>query len=427
MPLNNMRRRSIATIAYVFLTGVAVLVGAVAPLFVTFAAESPRVFILDAELLKSAKDRLKTGDRSLQPALDKILRSADHALTLAPLSVTSKETVPPSGDKHDYMSLAPYWWPNPNTADGLPYVRRDGRINPERSRTPDKERLELLIASVHSLALAYFFTANETYAAQATKMIGGWFLDSRTRMNPNLQYAQAIPGQNQGRGAGIIDSHNLPRIVDAVGLLAGSKAWNGDQQRQLQSWFAQLLQWLLDSPAGRAEAQAENNHGTWYDVQVSSFALFSEREIVAKRILTTVPENRITKQIEPDGTQPRELARTQPWHYSVFNLEALFNAAALGEVLGLKIWNYESADKRSIKKSLDWLLPFAIGEKPWPFPQDLRWEPVRLAPLLQRAAWHFHDPKYNGSLRKLANWPIDSPERLLYPSAPSTTDPQRSP
>ena len=421
MPLNKLRRRWMKSIACAFITGFAVLLAALA-----LCAEKPRVFLLDGDLLEAGRQRLGAGDPSLEPAFDKMLRSAEGALKLAPLSVTIKEAVPPSRDKHDYMSLAPYWWPNPNTADGLPYVRRDGRINPQRRQTPDKQRLDRLIASVRSLALAYYFTGKETYAAHAAKMIAVWFLDPATRMNPNLQYAQAIPGQNRGRGAGIIDSHNLPQLVDAVGLLAGSKSWSVEQQRQLQSWFAKFAQWLIESPAGRVEAKAENNHGTWYDVQVSSFALFTEQESLANRILSTLPEHRISKQIEPDGSQPRELARTQPWQYSVFNLAALFDAAALGEKLGLKIWQYESADKRSIKRSLDWLLPFALGEKPWPYAEEHRWEPLRLAPLVQRAAWQFHEPKYVDALRKLSNWPVDSPERLLYPSATDGAAPSDS-
>ena len=421
MRLNRIPEPLLKSIAYVCVTGMAVALGALAPSSATLAAENPRVFLLDADLLNGARERLQSGDRSLQPALDKILRNADGAFKLAPLSVTSKEAVPPSGDKHDYMSLAPYWWPDPNTADGLPYVRRDGRTNPERKQTPDKQRLDQLIASVRSLALAYYFSGKEIYAAHAAKMITVWFLEPATRMNPSLRYAQAIPGQNQGRGAGIIDSHNLPQLVDAVGLLAESKSWSLEQQRQLQSWFAEFLQWLIDSPAGRAEAKAENNHGTWYDVQVSSFALFTDQKNLAKQILSTVPEKRIGTQIEPDGSQPRELARTQPWQYSVFNLEALFDTAALGDKLALKIWRYQSADGRSIQKSLDWLLPFALGEKPWPHAEEHRWEPLRLAPLLQRAAWQFHEPRYVSALRKLSNWPVDSLERLLYPSAPDST------
>jgi hypothetical protein len=181
-----------------------------------FAADSmPHVFIIDPVALNITKQRTRQNDRSLKPALAKLTREADRALISAPLSVVRKEIAPPSGDRHDYMSLAPYWWPNPNTHDGLPYVRRDGKINPERYSIADRKNLENTVASVKTLALAYYFTANEEYAKYAATRLQVWFLDPLTRMNPNLKYAQGIPGRSDGRAAGIIETHNLPELIDA--------------------------------------------------------------------------------------------------------------------------------------------------------------------------------------------------------------------
>ena len=382
----------------------------------TFAADSrPPVFILDQIGLSIAKQQARQGNEHLQPALARLMREADRALMSAPLSITRKDSLPPSGDKHDYMSLAPYWWPDPNTQNGLPYVRRDGKINPERDRIPDRQNLENTVGSVKTLALAYYFTAKEDYAKHATTMLEVWFLDSPTKMNSNLKYAQGIPGRNAGRAAGIIESHNLPDVVDAVGLLAGSAPWSQAHQWQLQSWFAAFLTWLLESAEGRAEAQAENNHGSWYDVQVASFGLFTHKRDFAHRVLSEIPSKRIARQIKPDGSQPLELARTQPWHYSLFNLEALFDAAALGDNLGMDLWNFETANKQGIRKALDWLVPFATGEKQWPLREESRWQPERLAPLLQRAALRYREPNYRAALGKLAGRSIDHRERLLYP------------
>jgi hypothetical protein len=312
------------------------------------------------------------------------------------------------------MSLAPYWWPNPNSDNGLPYVRRDGEINPTRNNIADRKNLENLVASVKTLALAYYFTATEDYAKHATTMLQVWFLDVATRMNPNLRYAQTIPGRNAGRAAGIIETHNLPDLIDSVGLLAGSAAWSQAHQRQLQSWFTAFLTWLLEGTEGRAEAQAENNHGSWYDVQVASFGLFTDRRDLAARVLSEIPRKRIARQIRPDGSQPLELARADSWRYSLFNLQALFEAAALGDHLGIDLWNFETADKRSIRKALDWLIPFATGEKRWPLREQSRRQPERLAPLLQRAALRYQEPSYVTALGKLAAPSIDSRERLLY-------------
>ena len=392
-----------------------------------FAGDSgPQVLILDRVGLGMTKQRTRQGDELLKPALAKLIREADRALMSAPLSVTRKDIAPPSGDKHDYMSLAPYWWPDPNAQNGLPYVRRDGKINPERDSIPDRQNLENMVASVKTLALAYYFTAKEDYAKHATTILQVWFLESPTKMNPNLKYAQGIPGRNAGRAAGIIESHNLPNILDAVGLLARSAAWSQTHQRQLQSWFAVFLTWLLESAEGRAEAQAENNHGSWYDVQVASFGLFTDRRDFAHRLLSEIPRKRIARQIKLDGSQPLELARTQPWGYSLFNLEALFDAAALGDNLAVDLWNFETPDRRSIRKALDWLIPFATGEKQWSMREESVWQPERLAPLLQRAALRYRHPNYIAALGKLAGRSIDSRERLLYPDAEMPASQSRS-
>jgi hypothetical protein len=337
----------------VFTAGIAV------PNSIANASESSPAFVPQPSHLTESKKRLQSGDPVLLAALNRLTRDSHRALRITTFSVTHKELLPPGRDKHDYMSLAPYWWPDPNTSDGLPYVRRDGEINPERDRTSDRKRLDQLVQAVKTLGLAYYFTGREEYAVHAAKLLRIWFLDDTTKMNPHLRYAQAVPGHNNGRPEGIIETHNLPELIDAIGLLQGSNRWTATDHNRLRDWFSSLLNWLRDSPEGRAAAELQNNHGTWYDVQVASFALFVGRDDVAKQVLAELVARRIAKQIELDGRQPHELARTQAWHYSTFNLEALFNAAAVADKVGINLWNYETNDKRSIRKALDWLISFA--------------------------------------------------------------------
>ena len=353
-----------------------------------------RVFLIDAKHLQSARQRLRAGDRRLAPALVQLERDARAALEAGPFSVVSKKTTPPSGDKHDYMSEAPYFWPNPDTTNGLPYVRRDGERNPEINRISDHRRLDQMAEAVETLALGFYFKGDEAYADRATHLLRAWFFEPKTRMNPNLEYAQAVPGVNTGRGIGLIESRALTRVVDAVGLMAGAKAWTSADQRQLQDWFAEYLRWMQESKNGRAEAAAKNNHGTYYDVQAVSFALFLGKVELATDITRAAREKRIAVQIEPDGRQPLELARTKAWSYSVMNLSGLMLLATLGDGVGVDLWRFQTQDGRGLGKALDYLAPFALGQQKWPHRQIGGWSPPTLSPLLRQAALKLTEPKY---------------------------------
>src|SRR5437660_805703 len=181
-------------------------------------AKPPRVFQSDGRDLAAVKRRLAAGDPQLAAALAELRRHADAELKTPPLTIVHKPKAPPSGDKHDYVSMAPYFWPDPTKPDGLPYIRRDGRVNPEREKY-DRPLLGKMAQAVHALALAHYLTGEERYAEHAARLLRVWFLDAATRMNPNLNYAQFIPGVNDGRGIGIIDTVALLEVVDGIGLL----------------------------------------------------------------------------------------------------------------------------------------------------------------------------------------------------------------
>ncbi|HWR37422.1 MAG TPA: alginate lyase family protein [Clostridia bacterium] len=364
------------------------------------STEAPRVFLLNGARLQTLRSHIASLNVS-EPALEGLRRDAEEALKLSPASVMQKSAVPPSGDRHDYMSLAPYWWRNPDTADGLPYVRRDGERNPESAQVPDHRNFGRLTTSTHDLALAYYLFGNEAYATKASALLRTWFLDPATRMNPNLNYGQAVRGHNDGRGAGLIETRSIAEMIDAVGLLAGSKAWTPEDQSGIKDWVAKFLSWMQNSPVGKQEAGAKNNHGTYYDVQIVSMALFVGDTELAKRIVTEASEKRVAFQIEPDGRQPLELARTRSFSYSMMNLGGLFKLARLGENVGVDLWTLRTKDDRSIRKALDYLVPFAVGQSKWTDKQITAIRPADIAPLLVIAADKYDSPRYKELAVKL--------------------------
>ena len=326
-----------------------------------------RVFLLDLQ----AEDR---GKAAANLDIRKIDNDAKKALTERVDPITTKQATPPSKDKHDYMSQAPYFWRNPNTPTGFPYIRRDGERNPEIKQYPDHDLLDKMISNVERLSLGYFVTGNEEYAARAGQILRMWFIDSETRMNPNLEFAQAIPGLNTGRGIGLIETRGLTRVVDSVGLLAGSRSWLKADQSGVEAWFSQFLSWMLESKNGRDESASKNNHGTFYDLQIASYALFVRKRDLAKTTLEAAKQKRIALQVEKDGRQPLELERTKSWDYSVMNLEGLVSLAKLGEHVGVDLWNFHTADGRGIRKAIEFLAPFSRDPKNWPTKQI---EPIR--------------------------------------------------
>lgn len=332
-------------------------------------ASAPRVFSVSPGALLRLKTRVAAGDNSLQPAFQKLVEDADQALKVKPGSVLDKRRVAPGGDPHDYYSTAPYYWPDPAKKDGLPYLRHDGQRNPEASgAASDSGRLSRMAAGAETLALAWYVTGNTNYAAQAAHLLRVWFLDPATRMNPNFNHAQAVPGVNDGRGTGMIESRSLTKVCDADALLTGSAFWTASDRAVLTQWMQAFLDWAQTSKNGRDEAAAKNNHGSFYDTQVAHLALFLGATNRARQILEAAKQQRIAVQIQPDGRQPLELARADSFGYSRFNLQGLFALATLGEHAGVDLWHYRSAEGAGICQALDFLMPYVEEpEKPWPY------------------------------------------------------------
>lgn len=358
-----------------------------------------RLLLLDPSALENARKSYRSAPAALPWHVQDVIAEANAALQDPLVSVMDKEEIPPSGDKHDYMSLGPYWWPDPSKRDGLPYIRRDGEVNPEARRFGDNHRMDKMVDRVQALALAYQITGEPAFADRAVEQIERWFIDPATRMNPNLNYGQAIKGVVDGRGIGIIETYQFRYLVDAMTLLRGSDRWTTAIDTSMNAWMTSYLAWLRDSQYGKDEDGWKNNHGTAYDVQVACIALYLGREDLAREVIGKVLTRRIATQIEPDGSQPFELERTKSWGYSNMNLAALVELAHLGRRVGVDLWNATTADGRSIRGAVNFLIPYAAGEKEWTWPLLEPLDADRLYYSLYLAAAELKDPELTQAAR----------------------------
>lgn len=330
----------------------------------------PKTIVLDGTVLAVNKSIIlaNTNDVKLH-ALKNCLRNADKIIKVGKLySVMHKKQMPSSGNKHDYMSTGPYWWPDPTKPDGLPYIRKDGLRNPTYFDITDSQEFDEMLVDVETLALSYYFSKDQKYAQYATKLLKTWFIDTATLMNPNLDFGQAIPGINTGRGIGIIETRQLYRVMDGAILLEGSSSWTNQNDNGFKNWCSQFLTWLIESKNGREELVAHNNHGTYYSVQVIALSLFTNRMDLAKIQIDTVKQ-RMAKQLKSDGSQPFELERTKSWSYTNMNLLGFCLNARLAEKAGVDLWGYETKDGKSIQKCINWLVPFIKNEQEWKYEQ----------------------------------------------------------
>lgn len=350
-------------------------------------------YFLDTEVLRKVKAAFEKGTIADHPAIKELFRKAGSLLNKAPLTITSSGVMPPNGDKHEYYSMARYWWPDPNQPDGLPYIRKDGRTNPEINWLPDHKLLDEMVGSVQTLSYAYFLSGQEKYAAKAMAFLHTWFIDTSTRMNPDLNYAQVVKGRGAGRSSGILDARSLARVPDALQLLSSSAQYKPADIAAISNWFREYIRWLTTSKQGRGEAAAKNNHFTWYLVQALPLSDFAGDKALTKTLLE-LARTAVLGHVKPDGTQPEELARTNSLGYSVFNLSACMQLFTVCAHLGENNWQYVSPDGQSLKKCIDFLAPYISGQKSWPYQQIHPYHFADAYPLYLQAALIYNDPRY---------------------------------
>lgn len=299
------------------------------------------------------------------------LRAEAEAALARPLDpVTNKTILPPSGDRHDYLSIGVYWWPDPASPTGLPWIRRDGFVNPATSgRDTDRSRLTDLLGDLRDLAFAHYFTGDIACLERARTLLQVWFVDEKTRVNPHLNFAQGVPGAESGRSYGIIEWAEIGHLLTAWQLVQRAGRADATMRAAVDGWLRDYYTWLRTSAPGQEAEATPNNHGTWYDVQVMGLAIYLGLPAAAHAQAEAAKIRRIDAQIAADGSQPHELDRTRSATYTALNLWGFVCLAGLGRQVGVDLWNHQGAAGQGLAAAFDFLRPYALGTKRWSWPQ----------------------------------------------------------
>ncbi len=342
----------------------------------------------------------------------RILKAADAALRIEPITITKFRAPLSEGGPHDFYSNGDYWWPDPTKPDGLPYIQRDGESNPNNF-SAHRLALRDMRDAVAALGAAYKITSDDRYVSKSAELLRVFFLDDATRMNPNLQYAQAIPGRSPGRGIGIIDALHLIEVPMAVEAMAKSPKFPPEVLAGLKKWFGDFADWMVGSKNGQEEARAKNNHSVAYFLQVAVYAKFSSDQKKVAYCRRQYQEVFLPEQMATDGSFPRELARTKPYGYSIFQLDNLLTLAQVLSTPQDDLWNFTLPDGRGARKAMEFLYPYLADKSTWPKKPDIAsWEfwPAR-QPCLLFAGLAFAEQKYLGLWKKLPADPQDAEVR----------------
>jgi hypothetical protein len=313
----------------------------------------------------------------------RIVHVAEAALSTEPRSITSVINPRSTGGPHEFSSEGDYWWPDPANPGG-PYVQRDGLTNPDNF-TAHRQLLLGFARDFGALAAAYRISGDERFARAAVRQALVWFVEPATRMNPDLLYAQAIKGRSTGRSIGVIDTVHLAEVALGIEALRGSKALTKEDEAALTGWFRDYLRWIRTHPYGIDESKAENNHGTCWTLQAAAFAHLVQDEAVLADCRRRFKEILLPGQMAPDGSFPRELARTKPYGYSIFNLDVMCALAVVLSVPPEDLMIFALPDGRSLVKGVEFLAPFLQDKTKWPKAPDVMYGenwPVRQPALL---------------------------------------------
>jgi hypothetical protein len=344
----------------------------------------------------------------------RILEAAAKCVKEAPLTITAFPTARSAGGLHDFYSQADYFWPDPKNPAG-PYVNRDGQSNPDNFDDHRKAMVRLSI-QMPALTAAWLLTGDSRYASRASDHLRAWFVTPETRMNPNLQFAQAVQGVSTGRSYGIIDSLHLVEVARAAGFLMRNILSPKDRD-SVKQWFQNYLNWLSTSDPGKTERDAKNNHAICWALQAAEYARLAGDDEARNDVYRRYREIMLPNQMAVDGSFPLELARTKPYSYSIFNFDVMAGLCQSLRDLTPDPLDFHLADGRGLSKAAEFIYPYLKNKSAWKWAKDVEHFdalPVR-SPGLLFAGIAFHQSEYVDQWRTLNPDPTDKEVIRNYP------------
>jgi len=344
----------------------------------------------------------------------RILEAAARYLSQNPSTITSFPAKRSAGGLHDFYSQADYFWPNPMDPNG-PYINRDGQSNPENFNEHRRAMVTLSV-QMPALTAAWVLSGESRYGKRACDHLRAWFLTPETRMNPNLEFAQAVIGRSTGRSYGIIDTLHLVEVAKAASFLA-PQILTAQEADAVKGWFGSYLDWLCNSDRGKEERDTLNNHAMCWALQAAEFARFAGNDAIREDVYRRLREILLPGQLATDGSFPKELARTKPYSYSIFNFDVM--AALCQSLKGLTPDPpaFQDADGRGLRKAAEFLYPYLKDKGSWKWPKDVEHFdalPVR-SPGLLFSGIAFHEQKYIELWKTLNPDPVDKEIVRNYP------------
>ena len=334
-----------------------------------------------------------------------IIGNANLALMQKPITITAERCERSAGGLHDFYSEGDYWWQNPDDPNG-PYIQRDGQSNPQNFTAHRKAMIQFS-QIIGSLASAYLITKNEKYVKQAFKHLNAWFINENTRMDPSLLYAQAIKGKATGRGIGIIDMIQMIEVAQGIRVMEKAKVVNSKDLTKIKQWFTDYLTWVTTHQYGIDEREAKNNHGTCWVMQVAIFAKLTDNQELIEYCKNRFKNVLLPNQLKADGSFPLELARTKPYGYALFNLDAMTTTCHILSDSKENLWDYKLSEGQNLRKAIEFMYPFIADKNTWAFKKDVMyWDDLPVAqPALLFGYQQYHEKQWLETWKKLEHFP----------------------